>query len=48
MKYTNYSGGANGSDSIFETEGVKYGVTNGWCFLYHSIESKWKKLTYLY
>ena len=23
-------------------------VTNGWCFLYHSIESKWKKLTYLY
>jgi len=41
MKYCNYSGGASGSDSIFETEGEKYSVkTVAYSFFGHNIKSK--------
>ena len=41
MKYCNYSGGALGADTLFETEGVKYGAkTVAYSFYGHNISSK--------
>lgn len=41
MKYINYSGGAVGSDSLWESEGEKYGVkTVAYSFYGHNISSK--------
>lgn len=41
MKYCNYSGGASGSDHLWEIEGEKYGVkTVAYSFYGHNISSK--------
>ncbi len=41
MKYVNYSGGASGSDHLWEIEGEKYGVkTVAYSFYGHNISSK--------
>ena len=41
MKYYNFSGGALGSDSLFEIEGEKYGIkTIAYSFYGHNINSK--------
>jgi len=41
MDYYNYSGGAEGSDTLFELEGEKYGVkTKAYSFYGHNTKSK--------